>query len=87
MASVSINTPKINIDMGSMAALSKAVLDAEKTTKSSMAALYKAVLDAEKTNQRVVTAFRETIVAAEKDRKILDIASPKVTCKIPKPPI
>ena len=87
MASVSINTPKINIDMGSMAALSKAVLDAEKTTKSSMAALYKAVLDAEKTNQRVVTAFRETIMAAEKDRKILDVASPKVTCKILKPPI
>ena len=69
MAAVSINTPKINIDMSSMAAFRKAILDAEKTTKSGEAAL------------------RETIMAAEKDRKILDIASLKVTCKIPKPPI
>ena len=87
MASVSINTPKINIDMGSMAALRKAILDVEKTIKSSIAPHREAVLAAEKSNQRVVTAFREAIVAIEKDRKILDIASPKVTCKIPKPPI
>ena len=69
VASVSINTPKINIDMGSMAALRKAILAIEKASKSGMAAL------------------REAVLAAEKDRNILDIASPKVTCKIPKPPI
>ena len=87
ISSVSINTPKINIDMGSMAALRKAILDVEKTIKSSIAPHREAVLAAEKSNQRVVTAFREAIVAIEKDRKILDIASLKVTCKIPKPPI
>ena len=87
ISSVSINTPKINIDMGSMAALRKAILDVEKTIKSSIAPHREAVLAAEKSNQRVVTAFREAIVAIEKDRKILDIASPKVTYKIPKPPI